>query len=675
MTVLTLINDFINTGYLYLKFLVILRHYITLFTSGELNTSLECKYISIINQLEYTPYIIFPTTLQLSYAKVIYTAQAPVINFRLSNNRKQIHKKFQSPMTELDHDVTFHGVKTHKWTSDLAYLEYYLKMAPYPGFSNIIKKLKPHISNTNGNTTEHYNNQLLTYIIFQVIHEYGNIEDLTSKEKLTNKLAEMQKIRRSNLFLEDKNLKAAVLYAYKKQTKQDLSENNITELNNNSLTLSGHRYHNGKVAIPLINYILQTFGDLFISLSDPSPVAQTVNTHTQVQEAQTTKSLQEQSPHSGSTAEVPIEVELSSSSSLLYNNAGNPLNNITLPKPVQNATLLDTTTGAAEKSHKPLEAALATQKPHTPNIQASTKAVIEAKDAARDKATQKADKREADRLRKEALKASKELSARNQEYTRRQAESLKAGKELANPTPNNSNESTPLAIYRGTKQACESAEKVYDQALTFNIGEHINIKDAISECINLAKDFSKTAFIFVTEATEATKTNKSKNITDKDVKNIIDLVEEAVVFADAANEAEINNTLKTFKQTFYNKLLKNKTNAIDRAIFYKQKSADNTFNSNKKSSNFDSILYLQLATAYFYASASFIYLLNIFSPKGNQYINTAHTKHNYLKTSGGGTRSKSKVSHKKYKLLSRKHHKRTIKRLNKKQKTNKNIAY
>ena len=66
-------------------------------------------------------------------------------------------------MSELDHDLMFHGVKTHSWTTNLANLEYYIKMVPYPGFSNIIKKLKPYISNTNGNTQVHYNNQFANY--------------------------------------------------------------------------------------------------------------------------------------------------------------------------------------------------------------------------------------------------------------------------------------------------------------------------------------------------------------------------------------------------------------------------------------------------------------------------------------------------------------------------------
>lgn len=165
MSVLTLINDFINTGYLYLKFLVILRHYLSLFTTGELY-SLEISQICIgfteIDKLMDTPYIIYPTTLQLSYAKVIYTAQAPVINFRLSNNRKKIHDSFDSPLFELDHDVGFHSKKTHKWKEEADYSPRIYKMLfgtdpipfipkeEYPNINNIIKKLKPYISNTDG---------------------------------------------------------------------------------------------------------------------------------------------------------------------------------------------------------------------------------------------------------------------------------------------------------------------------------------------------------------------------------------------------------------------------------------------------------------------------------------------------------------------------------------------
>lgn len=254
--VLNLINTFITTGYSYLAFLEILKHYLSIFNIGELyfeNTQKICKDIKIIDKLIKKPYIIFPTTIQLSYAKVIYTMQAPLINFRLSNNRKLIHDTFESPIIELSHDIDFHSRKTHMWEiSAHNNNQPFNPKIEYPIINTIIQKLKPYISNTTGTTPDNYNNQLLTFIIFYIMHESGTVRDLFNLHSSIITLT-IQNVITNNVFLEDKKLKNAVEYAYNQTTKQNL--NDISKEVN--------------VTIPLLEYILDNFGDLWESLEEP----------------------------------------------------------------------------------------------------------------------------------------------------------------------------------------------------------------------------------------------------------------------------------------------------------------------------------------------------------------------------------------------------------------------
>lgn len=254
--VLNLINKFITTGYSYLAFLEILKHYLSIFNIGDIYhpeiTESICKDIKIIDKLIKKPYIIFPTTIQLSYAKVIYTMQAPLINFRLSNNRKLIHDTFESPIIELSHDIDFHSRKTHMWEiSAHNNNQPFNPKIEYPIINTIIQKLKPYISNTTGTTPDNYNNQLLTFIIFYIIHESGTVRDLFNLHSSIITLT-IPNVITNNVFLEDEKLRNAVKYAYNQTTKQtfDISKNvNVT--------------------IPLLEYILDNFGDLWESLEEP----------------------------------------------------------------------------------------------------------------------------------------------------------------------------------------------------------------------------------------------------------------------------------------------------------------------------------------------------------------------------------------------------------------------
>ena len=266
MEVLALINKFINT-YSYLEFLVILRHYLSLFSIGELynqDTATICKKIKIIDRIMATPYIIYPTIVQISYVKVIYTMQAPVINFRLSNNRKNIHDCFDSPILELHHDLEFHGTMTHKWEQSKFASKPFVLTSDYPKINGIIQKLKPYISNTNEAIQANYNNQLLTFIIFYLTHEgFGNVMNLYDLYDSINSLTKPDSAN-NLLFLEDSNLKDAASYAYNQMTGNNL-DYTLTEMKDNRVSF----YTTSDITIYIINHILITFKSLWESLRAP----------------------------------------------------------------------------------------------------------------------------------------------------------------------------------------------------------------------------------------------------------------------------------------------------------------------------------------------------------------------------------------------------------------------
>jgi len=274
MEVLRLINEFIKT-YSYLEFLVILRHYLLLFTIGKLYSEENkntCEKITIIDKLMDKPHILYPTILQISYAKVIYTMQAPVINFRLSNNRKKIHDDFESPMYELVHDVDFHGNLTHKWEQsefERIFRKPFVPKIEFFKLNNIIQILKPYISyknkplpdNSNKQLlTDYYNKQLLTFIIFNLIHENGSVLDLFN---LYIRINLLKQLVNNNFFLRDDSLKKAVEYAYKCKTKSNLNNEIIQTLQKTNTMFSDSK----EITVPIIDHILETFTDLWKSLA------------------------------------------------------------------------------------------------------------------------------------------------------------------------------------------------------------------------------------------------------------------------------------------------------------------------------------------------------------------------------------------------------------------------
>jgi len=118
-SLLRFIDKFIKEGYIYLEFLEILKSYILIFSLGKnvKHDNDNPEYDQVLKHIDYLknqPYILYPSTEQLDYNKVIYTMQAPFINFRLPNVRPKIHGVYFNILFELEHDIFFHGKYTHK---------------------------------------------------------------------------------------------------------------------------------------------------------------------------------------------------------------------------------------------------------------------------------------------------------------------------------------------------------------------------------------------------------------------------------------------------------------------------------------------------------------------------------------------------------------------------------
>jgi len=71
-------------------------------------------YINYCHQIyKNTPFILFPTFVQLNEIKVIRTLSAPIINFYITYTRTMSHENILPPCYHIDHDIRFHGTITH----------------------------------------------------------------------------------------------------------------------------------------------------------------------------------------------------------------------------------------------------------------------------------------------------------------------------------------------------------------------------------------------------------------------------------------------------------------------------------------------------------------------------------------------------------------------------------
>jgi len=116
--ILTEIDQNIAKGFKYVEFIYCISNYLNLFSSIDFNSKNpdenECVYnIIFFKKLLLTPFIIFPTIIQINFKKTINLICAPLLNFRLSNSRKKIHKFYNNPCSEILHDIQVHCAKTH----------------------------------------------------------------------------------------------------------------------------------------------------------------------------------------------------------------------------------------------------------------------------------------------------------------------------------------------------------------------------------------------------------------------------------------------------------------------------------------------------------------------------------------------------------------------------------
>jgi hypothetical protein len=99
--------------YNYLEIINIIDEYLLLFSFGKKNI-IHSHRNSLLYTLE-TPFIIYPTFNLISYSKVIYFIQAPVLNFNIMNTRKLVHKQYQMPYYQVQHDLNGHSAMTHSY--------------------------------------------------------------------------------------------------------------------------------------------------------------------------------------------------------------------------------------------------------------------------------------------------------------------------------------------------------------------------------------------------------------------------------------------------------------------------------------------------------------------------------------------------------------------------------
>jgi hypothetical protein len=180
----------INTYYKYLSIIEIIDKYLLLFSFGK-EVSKHQHRESLLKTIN-TPFIIYPTFNPISYTKVIYFMQAPVLNFMIMNTRKIVHSKYELPYYQVQHDINAHSKMTHSYGLEI-------KFSIFTKINKIIGLFKKYInydikyfkSNTNTNTNTNnekklyninINKFILCYIFFIICHE--NIYLLANQEHI-----------------------------------------------------------------------------------------------------------------------------------------------------------------------------------------------------------------------------------------------------------------------------------------------------------------------------------------------------------------------------------------------------------------------------------------------------------------------------------------------------------
>ena len=193
------IEENIKNEYIYTDFF----DYLYLFSDKECDLGDNGLWIPISKKIILTPFIILPTLIQIDFKKSIDLAKAPLLNFRLNNNRKKIHDLFDVPCSEIVHDIIIHCHFTHRIRYFLTKI--YLRDDPdidvnilinqlstiYRDINIILIKLKELYNYTDKSTIEY----IYCIFLFCLLHEtdFGVYTLLKNNDVLFIELAKEKK--------------------------------------------------------------------------------------------------------------------------------------------------------------------------------------------------------------------------------------------------------------------------------------------------------------------------------------------------------------------------------------------------------------------------------------------------------------------------------------------------
>jgi hypothetical protein len=112
-------NKILKGVFKYFEVMEYLMDYLNFFTTGSFTEKYYCTTIKkyILELIATTPYIIYPTTVMPIYYKWLYITKVPVLNMLFTNGRHLSHNAFMPACYQIDHDIRYHGVYTHKLNS------------------------------------------------------------------------------------------------------------------------------------------------------------------------------------------------------------------------------------------------------------------------------------------------------------------------------------------------------------------------------------------------------------------------------------------------------------------------------------------------------------------------------------------------------------------------------
>ena len=191
LNLLKLINQVLTREdpfyYKYVQIINIIDNYLQLFSFGKIDKYKNIHEKDILLDTLNTPFIIYPTFNMLSYTKVIYFMQAPVLNFYITNTRSWVHDSYFYPYKQILHDIEGHTMMTHaygtmnKKTKHLTgfnnqFKEIKIDFDKFDSINKTINSLKKYFNyNSNflkTNTIEENDNKfILCYILFHFTHE------------------------------------------------------------------------------------------------------------------------------------------------------------------------------------------------------------------------------------------------------------------------------------------------------------------------------------------------------------------------------------------------------------------------------------------------------------------------------------------------------------------------